>query len=382
MKAVAFLSALCISLSLAFLNCATYAQPESGQTVRADVWNQPELPSFRFALEEVKPRVFEGGKALESTVDNFPASQNIAGVSMYLKPGGLRELHWHANAAEWAYVIKGHCRVTVFDPEARWEVKDFGPGDVWYFPRGHGHSIQGIGDEECHFILVFDNGRFSEFATFSITDWIAHIPPEVLAKNFRSNPDVFRNFPKKEVYIAQGPVPPPLPSDLAAFSQKAPSLTHKYSLGAQRGEIFDGGTFQMVSRKQFPISTTMTGAVQTLKPRALRELHWHPNADEWQYYISGHTRVSIFGATGRSRTEEFGPGDVAYIPRGYGHYIENTSNSEDSKTLIVLDSGDYQEISLSEWMASNPTDLLQTNFGVPKTVFQAFPRANPLITGK
>jgi oxalate decarboxylase len=347
---------------------------------QSNILDGPTLPSFRFAFGEAAPRTFDGGWAKEATVKNFPASQNIAGVSMTLKPGGLRELHWHANAAEWAYVISGHCRITVIDPQSRVETQDMGPGDVWYFPRGHGHSIQGTGNEECHFILVFDNGSFSDFATFSISDWIAHTPPEVLAKNFQSSASIFKNFPKKEVYISQGPVPEPLPAEPIAFTQIAPPLTHKYCLRAQRGEVWSGGRFQLVSQKQFPISSTMTGAVQTLKPGALREMHWHPNADEWQYYISGHAHMTVFGSGGRARMEEFGPGDVGYVPQGYGHYIENASNTEDCVTLIVLNTGDYQEISLSQWMASNPAELLGTNFHVSKKIFESFPQTNPFMT--
>ena len=130
---------------------------------------------------------------------------------MTLEPGALREMHWHANAAEWAYVIDGRCRVTTIDPENQAEIVDFGPGDVWYFPRGHGHSIQGIGPGVCTFVLVFDNGYFSEFGTFSISDWVGHTPAETLAKNFGVPASTFANFPKSEVYIAQGPVPPELP---------------------------------------------------------------------------------------------------------------------------------------------------------------------------
>ena len=70
--------------------------------------------------------------------------------------------------------------------------------DVWYFPRGHGHSIQGIGPGTCVFVLVFDNGYFSEFGTFSISDWIGHTPPEVLAKYFGVPVATFANFPKRE----------------------------------------------------------------------------------------------------------------------------------------------------------------------------------------
>src|ERR1700732_1402901 len=174
-----------------------------------------ELPSFRFRLGEVAPKSWDGGCAKEATVVQFPVSEKLAGVLMSLAPGALRELHWHANAAEWAYVIKGQCRVTTIDPQGHSEIVDFGPGDVWYFPRGHGHSIQGIGTEDCLFVLVFDNGYFSEFGTFSISDWVGHTPPEVLGKYFGVPASTFANFPTREVYIAKGPVPPPLPANPA-----------------------------------------------------------------------------------------------------------------------------------------------------------------------
>ena len=157
-------------------------QPPSGPT--PPILAGSELPSFRFRLGAVTPKSWDGGWAKEATVTEFPVSQELAGVLMSLSPGGLRELHWHANAAEWAYVISGSCRVTTIDPHGHCEIIDFGPGDVWYFPRGHGHSIQGIGSEDCLFVLVFDNGYFSEFGTFSISDWLGHTAPDVLAKTF------------------------------------------------------------------------------------------------------------------------------------------------------------------------------------------------------
>ncbi len=373
---------LCALVVILFASCfaevLAQGSPPAGGS--ANPLDSKTLPSFKFEMGKQPMRTFEGGSAQEATVKDFPISTGIAGVNMYLKPGGLRELHWHANAAEWSYVIKGHARVTVFDPEGRSEVLDFGPGDVWYFPRGHGHSIQGIGNEECQFILVFDNGAFSEFATFSITDWISRTPKEVLAKQFKVPASTFDAFPKKEVYIAQGPVPPALPLDPPPFSLKSPPLTHRYRLGAQKGTTIDGGSFRLASQKEFPLSSTMTGAVQILKPNALREMHWHPNADEWQYYIKGHARLTLFGSDGRARTEEFGPGDVGYVPQGYGHYIENASQTEDCETLIVLNSGNYQEISLSAWMNSNPPELLETNFGVSRRVLDLLNRKDTFIT--
>src|SRR5712692_8467968 len=143
-----------------------------------------ELPTFKFALEKSKGRAIGKSTAKEATVEQLPISKGISGVSMRLAPGAMRELHWHATAAEWAYVVSGRVRTTVFDPQGRAETNDFDPGDIWYFPRGHGHMLECLGDAPCHFVLIFDNGYFSEFGTFSITDWIGQTPRPLLAKNF------------------------------------------------------------------------------------------------------------------------------------------------------------------------------------------------------
>lgn len=333
----------------------------------------PELPSFRYPLGSQPTKQFDGGTAKEANVTGFPVSEKLAGVYMTLEPGALRELHWHANAAEWAYVIEGRCRVTTIDPENRCEIVDFGPGDVWYFPRGHGHSIQGLGPGTCTFVLVFDNGYFSEFGTFSITDWLGHTPPDVLARNFGLPADTFANFPKKEVYIAKGAVPPPLPQDPAPASLDAPPLTHRYQLLAAKPDTFAGGTMRTVSEAEFPISTTITGALLMIDKGAMRELHWHPNAAEWQLYLKGSARMTVFGSHGRARTEEFVAGDVGYVPQGYGHYIENTGEDE-LQVVLVLNNASYQSISITGWLAANPDLLLATNFGVPESVFAEMPK--------
>jgi oxalate decarboxylase len=344
-------------------------QPPFGPT--PPVLAGAQLPSFRFQLGAVAPKTWNGGWAKEATVAEFPVSEKLAGVLMSLNPGGLRELHWHANAAEWAYVIKGQCRVTTINPQGQSQIADFAAGDVWYFPRGFGHSIQGIGAEDCLFVLVFDNGYFSEFGTFSISDWVGHTPPEVLAKNFGVPASTFANFPKREVYIAKGPVPPPLPADPAPGTINPGTLTHRYRLLAQRPDTYPGGTNRLVSQREFPISTTITGALMRIRPGGMRELHWHPNADEWQYYIGGRARMSVFGSHGRVRLEEFNAGDVGYVPQGYGHYIEN-AGSEDLELLIVLNNGNYESISLANWIGANPHLLLATNFEVPESTFKDF----------
>src|ERR1700736_2926104 len=97
-----------------------------------------DLPTFKYALEKSKAKVIGKSTAREATVEEFPIYKGIAGVSMGLEPGGMRELHSHATAAEWAFVDKGRVRTTVIDPQGRSETNDFEPGDVWYFPAGPG----------------------------------------------------------------------------------------------------------------------------------------------------------------------------------------------------------------------------------------------------
>jgi oxalate decarboxylase len=340
-----------------------------------------ELPTFKFALEKSKAKVIGKSTAREATVEQLPISKGIAGVSMTLEPGAMRELHWHATAAEWAFVNQGRVRTTVLAPRGYAETNDFEPGDVWYFPRGHGHMLECLGDEPCHFVLIFDNGYFSEYGTFSITDWIGHTPKALLAKNFGVPESTFDGFPEKEVYFARGAPPPAQPAPPLG-GWKLPPLTHKYRLLANPPRVNNnGGRLWLVDSSLFPISKTVTGAILDLDPGALRELHWHPTADEWQYILKGTVSITMFGSGGRFRTETLEKGDVGYVPQGYGHSIENVGD-EPCRVLIGFNSGVYEEIDLSEWMAGNPLDVLATNFSKPASLFEKFPHKDVFIADK
>ena len=339
-----------------------------------------ELPTFKFALEKSAGKVVGGSYGKEATVTQLPISKGIAGVSMRLEPGVMREMHWHATAAEWAFVMEGRARTTVIDPQGCSETNDFDPGDVWYFPRGHGHMLQCLGDKPCHFILIFDNGYFSEFGTFSITDWLGHTPKALLAKNFGLPESAFATIPKDEVYFARGPLPPePAAPPLQGWKQ--PPQSHKYRLLGDPHRVFKGGREWRVDSTRFPISRTVTGVVLDLDPGALRELHWHPTADEWQYIIEGQVNVTMFGSHGRYRTETLEKGDVGYIPQGYGHSIENVGTNT-ARILIGLNTGVYEVIDLSQWIAGNPADVLATNFGQSPELFGQFPKRDIFITDK
>jgi oxalate decarboxylase len=355
------------------------AIPEAHAIPKKGAKHEP-LQNFKFDIENSEGWVGEGGSAKQATVEELPVSESIAGVSMRLKPGGLRELHWHAIAAEWAYVIKGRVRGTVIAPNAQAESADFGPGDVWYFPKGHGHAVQCLGPEDAHFILVFDDGHFSEFGTFSITDWISKTQANVASKNLGLSPEVLARIPKGEMYIGLGKVPPAVPENLRNGDPNTNQFPHKFRLGEVHPHVFPGGETRIVSSKEFPIQTALTGALQDLNPGAVREMHWHPNADEWQYYINGRARVTIFGAHGRVATEEFGPGHVAFIKQGFGHHVEQIGG-EPTRFLAMFNSPVYEEISLSTWLAANPPSMVADNLGLSLSEVEKLPKAGLGIIG-
>jgi oxalate decarboxylase len=58
----------------------------------------------------------------------------------------------------------------------------------------------------------------------------------------------------------------------------------------------------------------------------MRELHWHPHADEWQYYLKGAAEMGVYLGMGHAVTEQFETGDIGYVPMGAGHYIRNTGS--------------------------------------------------------
>jgi oxalate decarboxylase len=366
------------ALALASVSAAAVAN--HAEAAPAEPKIEP-LASFKFDIENQKGWQGEAGSAKEATVAEFPISQSIAGVSMRLKPGAIRELHWHSLAAEWAYMLEGRCRATVVSPNGQSEIADFGPGDTWYFPRGHGHALQGLGPGEAHFLLGFDNGHFSEYGTFSITDWIATAPPEIVSRTLGIPVSMVAQFPKKEVYIGPGKVPVASIESLRDGGMQPTQFSHKYRLDMVAPKVFPGGREYIVSQKEFPIQTTLTAVRMDLQPGAVRELHWHPHADEWQYFVKGRARVGAFGSHGRTRIEELSPGHVAFIPQGHGHYIEHIGD-EPTEVLILFNNPEFQEISLANWLGGNPVSLLMDNFGVGKDIIDRLPKRETGILGR
>jgi oxalate decarboxylase len=332
------------------------------------------VQTFKYPFGLSHKRMQEGGWSREVTIRELPVSKAIAGVDMRLTAGGIRELHWHT-AAEWALMLYGNARITAIDLDGKSFVADVTEGDLWYFPTGIPHSIQGLNPDGAEFLLVFDDGNFSEYETVLLTDWMAHTPHDVLSANFGVSPQAMEKMPRREKFIFQGAVPGPLAEDqkLAAGSLGPSSQDFAFRVAQQAvSKRTKGGEVRIIDSTKFKASTTIAAAIVTVHPSGIRELHWHPNADEWQYFMSGTGRMTVFATGGRARTMDFQAGDVGYIQKTLPHYIQNTGGT-DLQFLEMFKSNVYQDLSLSEWLTHTPPELVIAHLGIDKATLEAIP---------
>ncbi|MBB6144457.1 oxalate decarboxylase [Silvibacterium bohemicum] len=328
------------------------------------------IPNLKFSFAMAHNRLEDGGWAREVTVRELPVATSMAGVDMRLDSGVVRELHWHKEA-EWAYILQGNVRLTVVDQDRNVCIEDLKPGDIWLVPAGVPHSIQGL-EGGTEFLLVFDDGNFSENQTLLITEFMAHLPPEVLAKNFGVSAEKFAGIPKSEKYIFTLPVPPPLDVVRKQLPDSPPKFSYVYHASEQPSTSYSGGAIKVIDSENFPV-TNLSALVMEIEPGGMREIHWHPGADEWQYYMEGSARMTVFDATSKARTFNYTAGDVGFVPRTLGHYIENTGDSM-LRIINVFNTPVYKDISLANWMALTPKELVRGHLNLDDDVIEGLRR--------
>ena len=342
-----------------------------------------EVRSFWHSFSLSHRWIEDGGWTRQVNVEDFPISSDIAGVNMRLEAGGVRELHWHM-AGEWSIMLHGHARLTAIDDQGRSYVNDVAEGDLWYFPTGIPHSIQGLGPDGCEFLLVFDDGQFSEGNTTLVSDWVRHTPREVLAKNWGVPESALAHLaeiPPEGRYIFPAPLPGPIEDDrrTAAGDRPRSPVAYEYRLLATPPtRQTAAGEVRVVDSKNFPVSKTIAATHVVVRPGGLRELHWHPNADEWVYFLRGSARITLFVNGGKARTIDFAAADVGYIPRTLGHYIENIGET-DLVFLEMFRSDHFIDLSLSDWLAHTPPALVLAHLPIDPATLAAIPRTNSAV---
>jgi len=344
--------------------------------------DQGTLPNLRFSFSDAHTRITAGGWTRQVTVEDFPISKDIAGVNMRLTAGGIRELHWH-EAAEWGLTLSGKARLTALDLDGRGFVKDVVKDDLWFFPPGVPHSIQGLEPDGVEFLLVFDNGNFSEGNTTLVTDWLRHVPPEVLAKNWgvaeKALDDLY-TVPTEGLFIFQKGVPGPLEDDQKAIAgaKGVSPIAFDFPMHSMAPTFkTKSGEVRVVDAQNFPVTTTSMAHV-IVKPGGLRELHWHPNANEWSYFLQGKGRMTVFFTAAKARTMDFNAGDIGYVPQTFGHYVENIGDT-DLIFIEMFKASRFQDLSLSTWVTHAPAQLVMDHLRISAETLHAIPQANSTI---
>ena len=142
-----------------------------------------------------------------------------------------------------------------------------------------------------------------------------------------------------------------------------------------------GGAARVIDSTAFPVSKNVATGIVTLKPGALRELHWHPNGSERQYWIQGKGRMTITLTGAHARTADFNANDVGFVPNMAPHYIENTGN-EDVIFLEMFKTSKYESISFNEWIGRMPDKMAQAHLKLPVSVIRKAPQNQHVVLPK
>jgi oxalate decarboxylase len=340
-------------------------QAESRDRVAPPPTDAGTLPSLKFSFADVHTRLQPGGFARQVTGRELQIARQLNCVNMRLEAGAVREMHWH-EPDEWGFVIKGHMRVTAVDQDAHAFQDDIEEGNIWLFPGGIPHSLQGLDGEGSEFLLVFNDGDFDENSTFLVTDFLSHIPADVLAKNFGAPESAFADIPREELYIFRSEVPGPLADDRVTGAGPPP-LTFSHRLMDQEPIRTRAGTVRIVEAANFPASRKIAAGLVEVEPGGMRELHWHPNADELQYYIEGQARMTVYASSHSAQTFDYQGGDTGYVPMSMPHYIENTGATK-LRYLELWQSDHFADVSLAQWLAFTPFELVRAHLGIDRSV--------------
>jgi len=321
------------------------------------------------------------GKA--TFLDPTKISNNTMSLAvLHLLPGGIRELHWHPSAVEWGFVTQGTCRITLMNNAGQYNDMDASVGDIWSFPASWGHAIQGIDENVgCKMVLFFNSPELPTYNDLGLSEISSYFPNDVLSENLNTPEDVVETFYKQAstkgpLIVTQGPMPPP------PMAQSTNPLPESPLINILDGTCFDagsGGYIYEVRDDVFPFTKSMSGGLIQMAAGALRDIHWHPNADEMHTVLKGQLKVTVVGIGGARQTFTLKAGDVGFVPRGFAHTFEAVG--EETQVLLAFNDPNWQTQELSTWLAVSPQYLTAASLNTTVGVVEGFPNATEDFIG-
>ena len=327
---------------------------------------------YTFNLDGTVPEVSNpNGSRTTANADNFPILSGMGMLLLRLEKGGVREPHWHPNASELSYCIKGQAAMTIFSPGNNHDTFTIKPGEMTYVPKGYIHDIQNVGNEEAKFVIAFNNERPQDLGISGSVGWMTN---RVMDATFGIKPPGFfdrLNYKgQQDVVIA----PKPAVVSPGSYAVSIPNA-HKFNLEGLPPQIQTaGGSVALGNANSFPILNGLALYLLQFKPSGIREPHWHPNAAELDYVVDGRARMTIFSPDGTGNTFEIGPGQIVFIPPAYFHYIENIDPANTTQFLVFFNNERPEDTGISGALSSYSNEVLAAVFNSDPTLFSSLPR--------
>jgi oxalate decarboxylase len=323
-----------------------------------------------FKMETLKPQaICKGGTRTMINQNNFPILKGMALYVLQLDIGGVREPHWHPNAAELSYCLSGNAVMTIFSPGSGHDTFTVREGEIVYIPRGYLHHIENISYKETQFAIAFNHEMPEDIGLSGSTGSIAD---SVLGATFGVGSEYFDNFKKSnhDLIITSKPNY----KVTTDTYQRVPNY-HKFNLKAFPPTVQSkGGTVSLGNANNFEILNGLACYLLTLKPKGVREPHWHPNAAELDYVVSGRARMTIFSPGDKVDTFEVGPNEIVFIPPGYFHYIENVNSNEDMQFAVFFNDERPEDIGISGAFGAYSNEVLGSLFGIEAKALDSLPK--------
>lgn len=325
------------------------------------------MASHHHSLFSVKPqKQRKYGSRTDARADLFPCLTGMALSMLIIEPNGLREPHWHPNANELTYCIGGKGLVTIFGNRAAHDTFVIETGDLSFIPQGSIHAIENIGDEPLQLVVCFNHEQPEDF---ELSTSVSAIPDAILGTTFGLDPNFFAklNHDKESVFIGQR---------IATKSIDNLKMTDRLHFALEKIQPqleTHGGWVKKCYSDLFPAIEGLTAYSLLLQSHGVREPHWHPNAHELNYLISGRARISLHLPNETVETFDMQAGDLSFLPKGYPHYIETIGN-EEAKFIVFFNNVQPADIGFSGAFGAYSNETLATVLGSSPEQFEQLPK--------
>ena len=307
-----------------------------------------------------------GGYRTKATKRSFPALQNMSFYKLILHKQAVREPHWHANADELGYCLKGSLLISIYGNKNTKETFVIKEGHAFFIPSGALHSIENIGKSSAEVILQFSHQEPEDFGLSTVFGMFSNA---VLGNTWDVSSNHFQNMKRlsKGSFIAKVEKSTPVSKELHYSSPYQFALEESSPLIAN-----PGGTAKVARNNVWPVLRTQALYSLQLTGKGMREPHWHPETAEMGYVANGKGRMSILSPSGKVDTYKMEAGDIYFIPKAYPHHIENLQSSG-LHLLIFFDQAMPQDIGFTASVKSSSDELLSGVMHCKKEVFEELP---------